>query len=265
LSKTGDRIYRAGKIYEAQTDHQAGKLFNEDKDSHWKELAPNTSLNAEVKLWTNKEHGKKLYSLRPRIQLNPTFGNVSEPDTKHYIDRDIYTHIRYGEIEEEDEALDAQGFRPAKEHKITFGDTIRSGGKFIILDSLHKVSNLDRYGLNENDIAVKASMRVIASLDTTYKAEPIWVLKESSYLDPIEFELEPLRLKLKFTEIDPQESLMTFTVAEHKDNVRDFVVMQAIVFPWINILWIGIVVMALGTLLAVIERFRLNRISGTQA
>ena len=84
-------------------------------------------------------------------------------------------------------------------------------------------------------------------------------------MDPIEFELEPLRLKLKFTEIDPQESLMTFTVAEHKDNVRDFVVMQAIVFPWINILWIGIVVMALGTLLAVIERFRLNRISGTQA
>ncbi|MBL0046229.1 MAG: hypothetical protein IPP33_18100 [Flavobacteriales bacterium] len=39
---------------------------------------------------------------------------------------------------------------------------------------------------------------------------------------------------------------------------REFVIMQAIVFPGINILWIGCVLMALGTGMAVWQRIRRN-------
>jgi cytochrome c-type biogenesis protein CcmF len=37
---------------------------------------------------------------------------------------------------------------------------------------------------------------------------------------------------------------------------REFVVLQAIVFPGINILWIGCILMALGTFMAVRQRWK---------
>ena len=40
---------------------------------------------------------------------------------------------------------------------------------------------------------------------------------------------------------------------------REFVIMQAIVFPGINILWIGCILMALGTFVAVRQRVRGKR------
>jgi cytochrome c-type biogenesis protein CcmF len=40
---------------------------------------------------------------------------------------------------------------------------------------------------------------------------------------------------------------------------REFVVLQAIVFPGINILWTGCILMALGTFMAVRQRVRATR------
>jgi cytochrome c-type biogenesis protein CcmF len=37
---------------------------------------------------------------------------------------------------------------------------------------------------------------------------------------------------------------------------REFVIMQAILFPGINILWIGCILMAIGTFVAVWQRLR---------
>lgn len=44
----------------------------------------------------NKE---KQFELKPFVQLNERMGNVAEPATKHFFDKDIYTHITYAEIE----------------------------------------------------------------------------------------------------------------------------------------------------------------------
>jgi cytochrome c-type biogenesis protein CcmF len=46
------------------------------------------------------------------------------------------------------------------------------------------------------------------------------------------------------------------SVQEKKVNKRDFIVMQALVFPYINILWGGCIIMIIGTILAIVERVK---------
>ena len=49
---------------------------------------------------------------------------------------------------------------------------------------------------------------------------------------------------------------MTLQVAEHDSVAKDFIVMTAVVFPQINILWIGCLVMVIGTVIAILHRIR---------
>ena len=197
-----------------------------------------------------------MFSLEPRIQLNPKFGNVPEPDTKHYWNKDIYTHVRYGQLDDGSQPVDADGYLPFKEHKLGIGDTLRSGARLAILDSLTSVKDPVGEGLAANDLAVTAWLRIVSPNDSVRQAKPLFILREASYIASRPYEMEGQGVKFDFNEIIPEEGKVTIRVAEKEENLRDFIVMQAIIFPWINILWTGIIVMALGTLLAVIQRFR---------
>ena len=56
--------------------------------------------------------------------------------------------------------------------------------------------------------------------------------------------------------IDPEKESFNFRVVEEAPKFNDFIVMKAIVFPGINILWIGCIIMGLGSFLAVWQRIR---------
>jgi len=62
-----------------------------------------------------------------------------------------------------------------------------------------------------------------------------------------------------FWKIDPQTGDIEISIQEKKSNIKDYFVMQAIIFPYINILWMGCIIMALGTLIAIFERVRKNK------
>ena len=66
---------------------------------------------------------------------------------------------------------------------------------------------------------------------------------------PKGFEVPELKLKLELASIKGET--IGLNVFE-----REFVIMQAIVFPGINILWIGCVLMAMGTFMAVRQRLK---------
>lgn len=258
--KEGDLIYMLGEVYRSKDEHPAGMDMMKDVREHW-ELYPDPSAQdlTRTELWSPYEQGEKSFTLEPRIQLNPKFGNVPEPDTKHYWNRDVYTHVRYGQLDNEDSGVDANGYLPYKDHQVSIGDTLRSGARLAIVDSLVAVKDLKAYGLDSNDIAVKAMLKVISPDDTVSYAEPVFVLKNSSFIESIPFEIAEKGVKFQFTEIRPEESSITIQVSEKEENLRDFIVMQAIMFPWINILWVGIIVMAIGIGIAVYQRFRRQR------
>ena len=65
---------------------------------------------------------------------------------------------------------------------------------------------------------------------------------------------DEMGLKFIFKKIDPDTGQAEIEFFESKENKREFIVMKALVFPGINILWAGCIIMALGVAMAVYRR-----------
>ena len=211
----------------------------------------------DVDYFTQDENGNlvKEFSLAPLLQTNPRMGNVAEPDTRHFLTYDVYTHITFADMEMlKDKKETADEYAQAKNHTIKKGDTLFSSNAIIIFDSLSVNVDKVKYQLKEGDIAVEAHFQVL-DIQKKYKANPIYVIRDNS-IQPIESRVDELGLKFMFWQINPEDGKIQISLQEKKSNVRDFIVMQAMIFPYINILWIGCIVMAIGTILAILERVR---------
>lgn len=257
----GEVVYSSGFFFRAKEDHVAGENFLDDQPKYWEMLNVGTETETPpITLWNAFKPGEKLFELRPHLQINERFGNVPEPDTKHYLNKDIYTHIRWAELEERE--LDADGFFEPKEHVVEIGDTIFTTINMMMLDSIRTVRNPENYNLKPNDVAARAVLRVVNQRNQVSYAEPLFVLRDSTIVIAEPVSLEDRGLKVAFSNINPKSGEFTFVVAEHESNRKEFIVMQAILFPMINILWIGCILMVVGTIVAVFQRIKLDRKNG---
>jgi len=193
---------------------------------------------------------ESVFTLYPFVQLNPRMGNVAEPYTKHYLDRDIYTHITYAELEEREKSEDLS------EHSINLGDTIFGKNTFLVLDSLNRKPSREGRGLTESDLALGASFTLYDVQTNAHKIEPLFVIRDRQYSFSIPDSVPNVGITLSFDGINPETESFGFRLKESDPKYREFIVMKAIIFPWINVLWVGCIVMALGTFLAVYHRFK---------
>ncbi len=200
---------------------------------------------------------KKEFDLKPFVQLNERMGNVAEPATKHFLTRDIYTHITYAELEDKNKQTTGSDYLPEKKHEVAVGDTFVTSNSFVIVTGLNK--NIDRTNLNlgDSDLVVGASLLVEDINKKLYRAEPLFMIKNFTILTR-ESEIDELGLRFTFDKVDPATGKIEIGVSEKKSNKKDFVIMKAIIFPGINILWMGCILMIFGSLLAVRKRIRKN-------
>lgn len=211
---------------------------------------------------TKKEDGTfiKEFTLNPRVQMNNTMGNVAEPDTRHFFHKDIYTHITYADLSmlspftKEDKGP----YSAAKEHTISIKDSIYTSNSIVITEGVNTAIEKDSLGLDSTDIAVGLILRVIDRTNKTHSALPIYAIK-SNYAFGISDSIPELGLKFQFTKIDPHTGKVNISISEKKTNKKEFVIMKAIVFPLINVLWIGAILLIIGNLVAIRER--LNKTS----
>lgn len=201
---------------------------------------------------------EKQFSLKPIVQLNNRMGNVSEPATHRFLSRDIYTHITYAELEEDKPKADEEGYKEAKPHMMKVGDTIVASNSLYCFVELDKNIDKTKYELNPEDLAVGAKIKVTDINKKDYFVEPIFVLRGSTPFT-LYAEVEKLGLKFGFTKIEPETGKMEISVAEKQSNSRDFVIMKAIIFPQINFLWLGCILMFIGSWIAVAKRIADNK------
>jgi len=198
---------------------------------------------------------KNAFTLYPLVQLNPIMGNVAEPDTKHFLGKDIYTHVTYAEVEERD-PNDNDQYEEPKKHTVSVGDTIYSNNSILVLDSIKTIAPQGVEGLQAGDIAVAAHFRMF-DFDTKIHAfAPMYVLRDTTYSFSVPATNDQVGIKATFDRIDPQTNEFDFSVYEAKNNSREFIVMKAIVFPFINILWLGALLLIVGTVLAIVHRVK---------
>ena len=250
--RAGDTVRVRSALFVATDDHTAGPNFLEDQPAHWRALE--TYTRGELwgaRHWTSRRAHTPEFSLAPFIQVNPRFGNVPEPSTKHWVGRDLYTHVRYAKL---DTAKD-DGFMPPQRYDKQVGDTIITPFCVVLIDSVRAVrDSMTIVRLGPEFTVHLLHMRVRDLYDDArwFEARPVVIYRQGEPVGNKGFEIPALNVKFDLA-----------TVAGNKVGLdiseREFVIMQAIIFPGINILWIGCILMAIGTFMAVRQRWRIER------
>lgn len=197
---------------------------------------------------------QKQFSLSPYVQLNKQMGNVPEPSTEHFWDQDIFTHITYADLENLDSASQNQ-YREADTLKLEVGDSIFSSNSVLRIEGFIRNINKDSLSLFKDDIALGVKISAMELDGKIYHARPIMVIR-GNRIFTLSDEIDELGLRFGFMGIDTESEKLSILLAEKNKNAGDFVIMQAIVFPYINVLWIGCIIMVLGSLIAVRNRIR---------
>lgn len=208
----------------------------------------------------NLDNGQieKSFSLFPSVQLNKQMGNVSEPSTKHYWNKDVYTHVTYAEMEGGEKEQEDDTYKEDKPVELSIGDTVTTSNSLVVLEGINKELDRSKLMLNDNDLAVSARLLVMDVNKDLYRVEPVFIIRENTMMNR-PAEIDELGLRFTFEKILPDENKFRILIAEKKSNSRDFIIMKAIVFPQINILWIGCLLLMAGSWLAIRQRLSENK------
>jgi cytochrome c-type biogenesis protein CcmF len=193
------------------------------------------------------------FNLYPNAQVNPKMGLVANPDTKHYLSHDVFTYV--SSIPKERET---NKYINGKLHELRKGDTAFTNYGYVIVDNVVSNTN-DPSQVNQGlDLMLTAILRIV-NLNGTFEAAPIYGIREGQIVD-VPASLQDLKLRIRFTGVDPSSGKITLETAE-LDTSGDFIIMKAIVFPWINLVWAGTIIMVIGFLLAIWRRLSERRLA----
>ncbi len=215
----------------------------------------------KMEYFTKGENGSlvKAFELSPMIQDNPIMGKAAHPDTKHFLSNDIYTHITSAILSDDTETK-KDAYREPTNFVGHMHDTIFAETAMIKIDSITTNLSEEEFSKDNSLLIVTAVLKAIDVNGNVYRATPKYILKDNTVM-PDEYEIKELGLKFIFWKINPNEGSVEIQMSEKVSNTKDFVVLEAYVFPYINVLWLGCLLMIIGTLIAIVERRRINKIS----
>jgi cytochrome c-type biogenesis protein CcmF len=251
----GEVVFFDGMVFEALEDHEASEQFTDDMEDHWMFIPfPNERQAKTARIWESGVPGEKQFTLEPRIQLNEQMGNAPEPDTRHWLHRDLYTHIKWGRVTPPE--TDEEGWMGGRSHTLQVGDSMLIGHTLLTIDSLRAIEDSEKpnRGLLTKDLAIAACVQ-LKNKEIRSQHEPLYIVRDSLVV-PDMFEADDYGIKMRIETFNPQEETLEMTIWEHISVRRDFVVMQAVLFPLINVLWLGCIIMAIGSGMAVYARWK---------
>lgn len=207
--------------------------------------------------------GDSLFSLRPVVQLNEQFGNVAEPDTRHFLTHDVFTHIKWADMQVDARQPDqvvSDGFMSETRFKVRQGESYTLENYQVLFQNIYlleEAGEKEALGYHPNDLVVKAELQVtdIAKEDQDPIAVvPLFVVRDSSMVLPHDTYSAELDSRFRIAELSSEPNTLVLGLRQ-----REYVVMQALVFPGMNLLWAGCVLMVLGCFMAVRQRFSQNK------
>ena len=173
----------------------------------------------------------------------------------------MYTDVKYAYPLTENAAPTADVFSEPQNNVIHLHDSLFSTNAIIILDSLKTNISKEQYQKNDSSIWVTAVLHAYDVDKKAYTAYPKYHLIKDR-IEPVIDSISGLGLRFTFWKINPEDGSVEIMLSEKKTNQKDIIVMEAYMFPYINILWLGCLLMVFGTGLAVWQRISLyNKLS----
>ena len=191
--------------------------------------------------------GSRKYTLYPRAQINPEMGGLLvSPDIYRTVSADLYTHVSSVMKPTEDKE-----WSEPEEIKIKLGQEFFANDYVAILQSVDRVFEVEGVSLGNEDVAVKASIRIQGE-QGEYFAEPIFLIKDKM-VGRIPDEVQDLGIRISLLNIHPETSEFSMSINTRQ---KDWVVIKAMEKPYINVLWIGTLILMAGFGIAMSRRIR---------
>lgn len=173
----------------------------------------------------------------------------ANPDKKHYWNRDIFVYVSSWKGGSSD---DTSKFNPVE---LKPKDSVFYSTGLIIMNGKEVNPKNFRIPFSPGEIGVVMNLTVIAKDGRRYSATPAIALKDS-ILRSIPDTIISQGLIIAFNKIiDPQKDIVEFGVKEDQ-SIIPLVTLKVYEFPFINILWLGIVIMIIGFIMSIIQRVK---------
>ncbi len=151
--------------------------------------------------------------------------------------------------------------------ELKVGEQIEIGGLQIMMNGVDREGAHPQYTRQEGDLAVNAAVTVSDGATTTV-AKPLYYIRGSRPMHVKSF-IPELGAHLKFVNIDPETETFYYSIARDDANRNgitvdiatnvprnDIIVIEAIVFPGINLFWLGASLMMFGLFWAMFYKRR---------
>lgn len=185
---------------------------------------------------------------------------AANPNTKSYWLQDVFTLAvpdwAFVDPEAEEQPQDTSAWQPVT---VGIGDTFYTSRYYVIYEgNAGEIYEHPDYTYQDGDIPVTGSLS-IRDIRTgeAYPVQTLYFIRgQRQYGLPTE--LPELGLDIKLTNILPKQEKVVFQVKD-KAPKRSYVVIQALIFPGINLVWIGCIMMMVGLVFSGIERILTKR------
>lgn len=209
--------------------------------------AIDTKVGAFYKLWfKNHKNPKDTFSLYPEgklIKEGEKSRLQAEPSIKHLWTKDIFTHVSSVPDKNEKD-------QKARIHKAKLKDTIFVSNYKLVFDRVE----VNQMSATNPTVSLKAFLFIykvdilVDSISLNYKLNTTLGTVESPKVVSKDGELT-----LNLDKIIPEENQFDFNI-EEKNPVNDWVILKTVVFPHINVLWLGCILIGLGSMMSAFYR-----------
>ncbi len=206
--------------------------------------------------FTSKK-GDEHFNLYPDIIENNkgAEGVTPNPSARHYWNRDIFTYLTFLGDPEKIKAADTTTFRNRSVH---IGDTVFYSKGMIVVNNVVVNPSGGKYAFTPADTAIALDLSVVTKEGSRYSAQPLLQVKDGGIYS-VPDTVMAQSLILQFSQVKDQGKGELELGVKESSSVLDFVTLKAYEFPFINVLWIGVLVMVTGIVMSIVQRVKLMK------
>jgi cytochrome c-type biogenesis protein CcmF len=172
----------------------------------------------------------------------------SNPGTKHYLSHDVFTYI--STISAPNDEPDTATF---KIHDMAIGDSVFYSNGYFVLNNILKNPDNERFHFTPKDTALVADITVYGKDSTRHKAYPALTINNQD-INFIDDTVITQNIYLNISGITADKK---FKIGlKQTDKLTDFITLKAYVFPYINLVWAGLIIMACGFIVSLFRRVK---------
>ncbi len=204
-----------------------------------------------------KKGGGEKFELTPDVYVGKDEIKSSNPGTKRYLTKDIYTYI--SSINPDGGKEDTAQFA-IKE--LAEGDTGYYSKGYFILNKVQTNPETPKLTYAPGDAVLMADITLVGKDSTQHHAYPYIKIENANgdtAISQIDDTLYAQNIYLKFAGVANGRKVKIGI--KEPEKIIDFVTLKAFLFPYINLVWLGLVVMAIGLMMSVIKRAKISNIT----